>query len=1158
MPNRMATGLGTRCAAGETGPGVTRRGFLGFAAASALTAALAVGDQRGLEPKTVEALEAATSDEARKIRSVCRACGKMECGIWVTVKRGRVIKIEGDNSACTSRGNCCAKSRSAMQSLYHPDRIKYPMKRTNPDKNQPAEWVRVSWDEAIDICAHGILDIIADPECNGAHSIKILHGTSRHTTYATESLPFILGTANWGSTAGQICKGPRVGGNALVAYPCHWVSVTDHPKVVFNWGTNPEMSNYDIAGKVMVDATFSAEKSICVGPRKQNLGKEMDVQVHLRPGTDDAFAQGLINLIIQNKCYDELFVKRWTDGPFLYCADIEPTGYEWITKYESGYYPLQIKTRLLKESDLVEGGDPHKYAVWNTKKGAITYFDSKARLWDGEERYLNPQERKDRGEDVTITYVRDGVLAEDPGFPPELDLDPAIEGVFEVTLKDGRTVSCTPTFELLKQRVSYWTPERTAEHCWIDADTVRQVADIYGAAPGQGGIIYQLAVEHAGNSIEAVNTILLLSALMNNVDTPGGNRGSENMYFLYDTYLEYHTPLASVHMPEEDAEQVAGFRNPDGESLFPLLPWISYVGGPALVHDQTSATEMILTGKPYPIKGMISCTGNHFHSGNATDNWEAFKKLKFYMGWEIFFAPTIELADVVLPATHFLENNCHRVSRGAEGGLGAMVACVEPQGEAVWDSACCINMLAKRLTEVAAEMPEIQDNPRIKDCYKRFPWWPGVEEIDAGMAPPWLPRAWAEEVGHWPDAKHMLELEVAPMRRNLEFEPAPGVFPLAQGFSAPGPNVRSDDWEPISLVDGYRTSNELGFEEGPDGMTHLVFDGWDDFVQKYQEGGMWQIKHCTPFGYYKRYMWGYLHKSDDPTNVTGSNPIGVGAGSYENGFPTPSGKYEIWSQILESYPATDAAGGTSRAVGYEETDAAYGDALPLVREPYASPYSTPELYEEYPVVFTTGRRNPLYFHSEQRQQPYTRELYPVPKFQINSALAEELGIADGDWCWIESPHGKVRLVADIFDGIDPRVVEGDHGWWFPELPAPTHGWNLCNVNCLVDPYSRDPIFGSTSLRAYLVKIYKATSENSPFGNPIPCSDETVDDVPEGVPFSVDENGGKHPQIIVDPSDPRLEAWMPVPAERVQEMAEDIDGSDGFVSSRPNYGREFLS
>ena len=1137
---------------------LSRRTFLGLSAAAGLAAALSSGDRIGLEPKTAEALAAENSDEVKRIRSTCRACGKMECGIWVTVRNNRVIKIEGDDSAYTSRGNCCAKSRSAMQTLYHPDRIKYPMKRTNPDRGKAAEWVRISWEEAIDICAKGLLNIIADPECNGAHSIKILHGTSRHTTYATESLPFVMGTANWGATAGQVCKGPRVGGNALIAYPCHWMSVTDGAKVIINWGTNPEMSNYDTAGRVLIDEKFKAEKTICVGPRKQNLGKEMDIQLHLRPGSDAGLAQGLINYIVQHKMYDELFVKRWTDAPFLYCDDIEATGFDWAVKYESGYYPVEIKTKLVKESDLVEGGNPKKFAVWNSAQNCITFFDSEKRLWDGEDVYLTPQERKDRGEDVKIYNVKDGIFAEDPGFPPELNLDPAIEGEYDITLKDGTVVKAKPSFELFKNRVSYWTPKRTAEYCWLREEDIIETAEIYGKEPGQGGILYNLALEHSGNAIQTVNTVLMLSALMNNVDTPGGNRGSENMYYLYNTYMEYHAPLSSVHMEAEDARQVAGYSDPDGKNLFPLLPWISHIGGAALVHDQTAAADMIRTGKPYPIKGMISCTGNHFHSSNADDNWDAFKQLKFYMGWELVFAPTIELADVVLPATHFLETSCVRISKGAENGIGAQVACVEPMGECAWDSASLVSLLAKRMSEVAATMPELLDNEKIKPYYKSFPWWPGEEQIDLGQAPPWFPRKWAKEVDRWPDAKHMLDFQVIPLTPNTEYEPAPGVHPFASGFSEGGPNVKSEgDWEDNDVVNEYRFSNQLGLEKDANGMTHLVVNGWDDFVQKYQEGGQWHLKDISPFGYYKRYMWKLIYKDTDPTAASGANPIGVGEGDWNNGFPTPTGKFELWSTMLESYPATESAGGTSRSVGYEETDNAYGDALSLVREPYASPYSTPELYKEYPVVVTTGRRNPLYFHSEQRQQPYTREIYPVPHFQINSELANSLGIENGDWCWLETPHGKIRQVADVFDGIDPRVIECDHAWWFPELPAPTHGYNLCNINCLVDKYSRDPIIGSTSLRAYLAKVYKATPENCPFGHVIPCSDEVDNDLPDGVPYAVDENGDKHPQIIVEATDPHMLAWMPMSAEQVDAINGDVDATDYFERCKPNYGREFL-
>ena len=79
----------------------------------------------------------------KRIRSCCRGCGKMECGVWVTVQDGRAIRIEGDESAFQSMGHCCSKSQSSMQAAYHPDRLYYPMKRTAARGEDDPGWVRI-------------------------------------------------------------------------------------------------------------------------------------------------------------------------------------------------------------------------------------------------------------------------------------------------------------------------------------------------------------------------------------------------------------------------------------------------------------------------------------------------------------------------------------------------------------------------------------------------------------------------------------------------------------------------------------------------------------------------------------------------------------------------------------------------------------------------------------------------------------------------------------------------------------------------------------------------------------------------------------------------------------------------------------------------------
>ena len=167
----------------------------------------------------------------------------------------------------------------------------------------------------------------------------------------------------------------------------------------------------------------------------------------------------------------------------------------------------------------------------------------------------------------------------------------------------------------------------------------------------------------------------------------------------------------------------------------------------------------------------------------------------------------------------------------------------------------------------------------------------------------------------------------------------------------------------------------------------------------------------------------------------------------------------------------------------------------------------PSVAKEWPFLMTTGRRIPVYFHSEHRQLPWCRELWPAPRVEINPADAAQLGIEQGDWVWIESPDGKIRQTADLYYGIQPGVINCEHQWWFPELNQADGGFGLSTINCLVHPEHQDPICGASNLRAYNVKVYKATPENCPDGQVVPCG---VDGTP----------------IICDASDPRLKEWLP--------------------------------
>ena len=173
----------------------------------------------------------------------------------------------------------------------------------------------------------------------------------------------------------------------------------------------------------------------------------------------------------------------------------------------------------------------------------------------------------------------------------------------------------------------------------------------------------------------------------------------------------------------------------------------------------------------------------------------------------------------------------------------------------------------------------------------------------------------------------------------------------------------------------------------------------------------------------------------------------------DGGFKTPTGKIELYSTRLE-------------ALGYPP--------LPHYEEPPESPVSAPEVARDYPLVLTTGGRIPFFFNSEHRQIANLRKARQHPLAEIHPTTAARHGIANGDWMWVETRRGRIRQKAKLTTGIDPRVIHVEHGWWFPEEPAPDYGIWKSNANLLTDnqpPY--DPAMGTYQLRGLLCRIEAA-------------------------------------------------------------------------------------
>ena len=160
--------------------------------------------------------------------------------------------------------------------------------------------------------------------------------------------------------------------------------------------------------------------------------------------------------------------------------------------------------------------------------------------------------------------------------------------------------------------------------------------------------------------------------------------------------------------------------------------------------------------------------------------------------------------------------------------------------------------------------------------------------------------------------------------------------------------------------------------------------------------------------------------------------------SYEHkGFNTPSGKVEIYSSILKAH-------------GF--------DPLPVYREPTESPISTPELFDTYPLVFTSGGRSKAYTHSQFRQIGNLRKILPEPVVQISPKDADARGIQHGNLVQVTSERGCIQVKTDVTDRLPGGVV---HLY---------HGWRDADANALTDGQDLDPISGYPPFKSGLCEV----------------------------------------------------------------------------------------
>jgi anaerobic selenocysteine-containing dehydrogenase len=249
----------------------------------------------------------------RVVRGACPLDCPDTCSWIVTTDGDRAVSLRGNPDHPFTRGALCNKVDGYLDYARSADRLLYPMRRVGPKSR--GEFVRISWDEALDLVAARMREAIASHGAEsiwpyvGSGSMGLLQGVYG----AGRRFWNVLGASNHAVTmcmiAGGFGTGYTLGHNRVGMDP-----ETFHAsKLVILWGANSLSTNPHFWRQVLA-ARAAGAIVVAIDPVRTRTAEAADWHLAPRPGTDAALALGLLHVVLQEHGEDPLFIEAHTLG----------------------------------------------------------------------------------------------------------------------------------------------------------------------------------------------------------------------------------------------------------------------------------------------------------------------------------------------------------------------------------------------------------------------------------------------------------------------------------------------------------------------------------------------------------------------------------------------------------------------------------------------------------------------------------------------------------------------------------------------------------------------------------------------------------------------------------------------------------------------------
>ncbi len=270
--------------------------------------------------------------------TVCDSCNQMPmCGTKFTAVGNNIISIQ--NWTEHPQKVMCSKGLASLQRLYNPNRLLYPMKRTNPKGSADPGWVRISWNEAIKTIVKNLAEIKAK---YGPDAVMFYCGDPKEPRPAVQRLARYFESVHYGNESSVACrKGSMLAEELIFGVENSGGGASPQTKTFMVMATNKAWSAPQGWMNMIRAAKKRGVKIITIDARRTKVAELSDIHLQPRQGTDGALAFGIIHVLIKENLYNKPFVEKWCHG------------FEELKKYVERFTPEYASKETGVPADLI-------------------------------------------------------------------------------------------------------------------------------------------------------------------------------------------------------------------------------------------------------------------------------------------------------------------------------------------------------------------------------------------------------------------------------------------------------------------------------------------------------------------------------------------------------------------------------------------------------------------------------------------------------------------------------------------------------------------------------------------------------------------------------------------------------------------------------------